>query len=82
MTLWEFNSCLRAYNNKQLDKGKEQMAVCWQTAALTGNAFAGKLRPLKNYLKDEKKVTAPKVDRDEFERRLKMSEERRREGGA
>ena len=56
--------------------------MCWQTANFCGAAFAGKLKPLKRYIKDETKSAAPKVSKDEFERRLKAAQERRITGGS
>ncbi|MFA9382061.1 MAG: hypothetical protein ACERKO_13480, partial [Acetanaerobacterium sp.] len=77
----ELNACVEIYNEQQHAKGKEQLTVCWYTANFTGAAFAGKLKPLKRYIKDDSKTTAPKVDKEEFERRLKAAEERRVERG-
>lgn len=80
MELWEFNACVAEYNKMQEEKGKEQIALCWQTANFTGAAFAGKLRKLSTYLKDDKKTTAPKVSKDEFDKKLAEAERRLADG--
>ncbi len=85
MELWELNACIEAYNIQQKAKGKEQIELCWMTANLTGAAFAGKLKPLKQYIKDDSKTTAPKVSKDEFEQRLQAAQaaqEGRENGGS
>jgi hypothetical protein len=76
MELWEFNCCVRAYNEKQAGEGQEQIAISWQTAALTGAAFAGKLKRLNHYLKDNETKRAPAISREEFDERLKRAERR------
>ncbi len=81
MELWELYACVDAYNKLQSGKSKEQIAICWQTANFVGAAFAGKLKPLKRYIKDSTKTVAPKVSKDEFERRLKAAQERRETDG-
>ena len=75
MELWEFNACVAEYNKMQEEKDKEQIALCWQTANFTGAAFAGKLRKLSHYLKDNQKAVAPKVSKDEL---TKLAEAERR----
>jgi len=77
MTLWEFNACIKAYNKRKQNSTKEQIGFCWQTAAFTGAAFNGKLKRLNHYLKDDRHSKAPQVDRDEFERKLKLAREAR-----
>lgn len=80
MELWEFNACVEAYNKQRETKCKEQIAMCWQTGYFTGAAFAGKLKPLRHYIKDNTKTAAPKVSKDEFERRLRLAEGRATDG--
>lgn len=78
MELWEFNACTRAYNRRQEITGKEQLAISWQTAAFTGAAFAGKLKKLSYYMAKMQgkhaKTHAPKISRQDFERKLKLLE--------
>lgn len=78
MELWEFNACVEAYNKQKEAQSKEQTAKCWQTGYFAGAAFVGKLKPLRNYIKE--KSAAPKVSKDEFERRLKLAEGRALDG--
>lgn len=80
MELWEFNACVAEYNKMQEEKDKEQIALCWQTANFTGAAFAGKLRKLSHYLKDNQKAVAPKVSKDEFNKKLAEAERRLADG--
>lgn len=80
MELWEFNACVSEYSKMQEEKYKEQIAKSWQVANFTGAAFAGKLRKLSTYLKDETKNTAPKVSKDDFERKLAEAEGRLSDG--
>lgn len=80
MELWEFNTCVSEYSKMQEEKGKEQVAKSWQTANFTGAAFAGKLRKLSTYLKDETKNTAPKVSKEEFDKKLAEAERRFADG--
>lgn len=68
------------YNKMQEEKSKEQIAKSWQTANFTGAAFAGKLRKLSTYLKDNQKVTAPKISKDEFNKKLAEAERRLADG--
>ena len=82
MELWELTACVRAHNQKQRNAGKEQLAIAWQTAAFAGAAFAGKLRKLDTYIKDDQKQAAPVVDRSEFEKRLAAAKEGRGADGA
>ncbi len=82
MELWEFNACVKAYNEKQSARAKDMLAACWQAAAFAGAAFAGKLRRLDYYLKRAKRVAAPKVSKEEFERKLKLAKRGGRIGGA
>ncbi len=81
MELWEFNACVRAYNRKQREEAKERMAVAWQTASFVGAALAGKLRRLNYYLKDDEKITAPEISKEEFDARLRALKERRAADG-
>ena len=64
----------------QEEKCKEQIAKSWQVANFTGAAFAGKLRKLSTYLKDNPKATAPKVSKDEFDKKLAEAERRFADG--
>ena len=73
MELWEFNNCIAAYNKMVEKTGKERLIQAWETAAFTGSAFAGKLRKLDNYVKDDASKKAPHVGKDEFETRLKRA---------
>ena len=81
MELWELNACVKAYNAKKRDENEARFVESWQTAALTGAAFAGKLRRLSYYIKDTRKTTAPQIGMDEFEARLRLAEERRMADG-
>lgn len=74
MELWEFNTCVQAHNAAQKEAKKERLTTCWQIAAFTGAAFAGKLKKLDRYIKEAQRVDAPKVDKDEFEKRLAAAE--------
>ena len=80
MELWEFNACVAEYSKMQEEKCKEQVAKSWQVANFTGAAFAGKLRKLSTYLKNETKSTAPKVSKDEFNKKLAEAERRLADG--
>ena len=80
MELWEFNVCVSEYSKMREEKCKEQIAKSWQVANFTGAAFAGKLRKLSTYLKDETKTTAPKVSKDEFDKKLAEAERRLADG--
>lgn len=73
--------CLREFNARQRVAGKEQTAVAWATAAFTGAAFAGKLRKLDHYLKDQDKAQAPAVDRETFDAKLKAAQAATAKGG-
>lgn len=64
----------------QEEQNKEKVAISWQTANFTGAAFAGKLRKLSTYLKDSRKVTAPKVSKEEFNKKLAEAERRLADG--
>lgn len=80
MEAWEFAACVRAHNRKIKAEGRDKLAQAWQTAALTGAAFAGKLKKLKYYMDkidgDTKKSSAPKISREEFEEKLRIAEGR------
>ncbi|MPW25945.1 hypothetical protein GC105_09095 [Alkalibaculum sp. M08DMB] len=77
MELWEFNCCVKAFNKRQAEQGKELISTSWQTASFTGAAFAGKLKKLDTYLKEEgNKKVSPKVNKKEFEKRLAKAERR------
>lgn len=82
MELWEFNCCVKAHNRKKKEAAKEAVAVSWQTARFSSAAFAGKLKPLKNYLEmaDQTATKAPTVSREEFNRNLKLAEGARENG--
>ena len=80
MDLWEFNACVKEYSKMQEDKADMALSSCWQTAAFTGSAFAGKLKKLSYYKRDNQKSQAPKVDKNEFDRKL-ADAERRLSGG-
>jgi len=82
MELWEFNACVRAYNEKRQDEAKERLFIAWRTAAFTGAAFAGKLRSFSHYVKDTDKKTAPQTSKGEFEARLKALKEGRTANGS
>jgi len=82
MELWEFNACVRAYNEKRQDESKERLFVAWRTAAWVGESFAGKLRRFSHYVKDSGKKPAPKISKEEFEARLKALKERRTANGS
>ena len=63
----------------QSEKLQNETANAWQTANFTGAAFCGKLRKLKYYLKQmesEKVKKAPKISKDDFERKLAEAERR------
>lgn len=71
MELWELNHCIKAYNSIMEAESRERTIMAWRMAAFSGAAFAGKLKPLKHYLRNNgpgKK--APKVSKEEFEARL------------
>ncbi len=71
MDLWELNNCVAAYNKMQEDAVKERLAASWQTANFVGAAFCGKLRKLDHYMdRINKKCTAPKISKEEFEQKL------------
>lgn len=80
MTFWELNACINEYNKMQEEQNKEKVAISWQTANFTGAAFAGKLRRLSTYLKDNQKVTSPKVSKEEFNKKLAEAERRLADG--
>lgn len=73
LELWELNACVRAFTKRQEERAKEEIALAWQTGRFTGAAFAGKLKDLKHYLKDDA-VSAPKITREEFEKGLAEAE--------
>lgn len=79
MCLWEFNGCARAYNDKQKEIAQEKLVVSWRMAAFNGAAFAGKLKPLKHYLKNgiepAKKARTAKtnISKEEFEDKLRRA---------
>ena len=78
MHLWEFNACVRASNEKRRNDAQDLVATNWQAAALNGAAFAGKLKPLKAYLKNgiepakntKSTPDKPGINKEEFEARL------------
>lgn len=84
MEMWEFAACVGAHNRKIKAESKDKLAQAWQTAALTGAAFAGKLKKFKYYADkldaSEKKTTAPKISREEFEKKLRKAEGRAKNG--
>lgn len=65
MELWEFNECVKAFNQDKKDKNKEVLAICYQIAAFTGQAFAGKLKKLSYYLKDEEVVKVKALTKEQ-----------------
>ena len=73
LDLWEFNSCVRAYAERQKQLAEQAHQQAWQTAAYTGAAFAGKLKDYKHYTKKAKKAQAPKISEEEFERKLELA---------
>lgn len=81
MRLWEFNACVRGFNRKQKDSARDLLASNWQTAALTGAAFAGKLKSLNHYMKNDvepvknKKKTPdkPDISIEDFEDKLRRA---------
>lgn len=77
MELWELNSCVKAYNRRRRDEARDNFTVSWQTAALCGAAFAGKLKKLNYYLDKTgtEKSSAPKISKAEFEEKLKAAKE-------
>lgn len=75
MELWELNACVKEYNLMQEESSRRDTSRAWQTANFTSAAFAGKLRKLSEYTKETKKNEAPKVSREEFERKLREAEE-------
>lgn len=82
LELWEFNACVNEYNKMQSERADELTAMAWQTANFTGAAFAGKLRKLNFYLEQRhpSKAQAPKISRDEFDKKLAMAERRLGDG--
>jgi hypothetical protein len=83
MELWEFRCCMKAWSDALLDRRNEQIRLAHETANFLNHAMAGKLRGLKEYLiRPENRQAAPKVSKEEFERRLKAARERRERGGA
>jgi len=80
MELWEFVHCCKAYHKKSENDAKNALATSWQIAAFTGAAFAGKLKKFDYYAKDEKTI-APKISKEEFDKKL-LEIERRAANGA
>lgn len=74
MELWELNDCVKEYNLMQKESSRLDTTRAWQIANFTGAAFAGKLRKLSTYIKENKKNKAPKVSREEFDRKLREAE--------
>ncbi len=74
MELWEFNICIQEHNKMQLEKMQNDTARSWQTANFTGASFCGKLRKLDYYLGQLGVSNAPKISKEEFEKRLAKAE--------
>lgn len=70
MELWEFNAMIEAYKLREAAEQKKRTALAWQTANFAAAAMAGKLRSLDRYLDDKEAKEAPKIGRDEFEKKL------------
>ena len=66
---------MRAYAERQKQLAEQAHQQAWQTAAYTGAAFAGKLKDYKYYTKKAKKVQAPKISKEEFERKLELAKQ-------
>lgn len=71
---------MKEYSQMQEDMADKELALCWQTAAFTGAAFAGKLKKLSRYKQDNKKANAPKISKEKFERKLADAERRGNNG--
>jgi len=77
MELWQFNSCVRAFNEQKKAKDRQNLFYAWCTANWTGAALAGKLRKFTSYIKEEQAETVERgtaltrEQMDEFDRRLK-----------
>lgn len=63
-----------AFNAKAKEKSEEILISDWRIANFTGAAFAGKLKSLSHYTESDNITVAPKMDKDEFERRVKLAE--------
>lgn len=72
MELWEYNCCIKAYNDKKKEEAKETITAAWMTANLANTAIAGKLKPLKSYVEAEQEK-APQLSYEEFDRKLKSA---------
>lgn len=79
MELWEFNALIESYKLREAAEQKKRTALAWQTANFAAAAMSGKLRSLGRYIEEKEKKEAPKIDRDEFEK--KLNEARRLSGG-
>ncbi|MCL2531588.1 MAG: hypothetical protein FWE40_05475 [Oscillospiraceae bacterium] len=75
MELWEFYLTAKGWAERERLLAKRGMIECWTTANLTGAAFAGKLKPMNHYVKDENDVkAAPKISIEDFKAKLAAAE--------
>lgn len=78
MELWEFNSCVKGFNDTRAANEKLSFVRVWETAALTGSAFAGKLKKLGHYTKDstteQSGQTLTPQEMDEFDRKYQAQQ--------
>lgn len=79
MELWEYNAMIEGYKLKTAAEQKKRTALAWQTANFAAAAMSGKLRSLDRYIDDKEKKEAPKIGREEFEK--KLNDARRLNGG-
>lgn len=79
MELWEYNAMVEGYKLQTAAEHKKRTALAWQTANFAAAAMSGKLRSLDRYIDDKEKKEAPKIGREEFEK--KLNEARRLNGG-
>lgn len=79
MELWEYNAMIEGYKLRETAEHKKRTVLAWQTANFAAAAMAGKLRSLDRYLENGEKKEAPKISREEFEK--KLNEARRLSGG-
>ena len=70
MELWEFNAIIEGYKLREAAEQKKRTMLAWQTANFAAAAMSGKLRSLDRYLEDKEKKEAPKIGREEFEKKL------------
>lgn len=70
MELWEYNAMVEGYKLKTAAEQKKRTALAWQTANFAAAAMSGKLRSLDRYIDDNEKKEAPKIGREEFEKKL------------